>query len=182
VVRASLGAGDDPGKVHRVLLTGDVPAREEQLMIDAGLPLRAQLMVAPHHGSRTSSSDAFIAAVAPRWASVQTEYRSRFGHPHPSVVARYLEHGVQVLRSDQAGAVQWRFLASGDVEIEAWRRDHARYWHNQAPPQPMATPADPVPSPEPDPDPDPEAGRGAVRGIANAANVANASNGSIAPL
>ena len=45
-------------------------------------------------------------------------------------------------RPDQAGAVQWRFLASGEVEIEAWRRDHARYWHNQPHPQSMATPAD----------------------------------------
>ena len=115
----------------RILLTGDVPAREERALVRAGAALRADLLVAPHHGSRTSSSDELIAAAAPRWVSVQAAYRSRFGHPHPEVLQRYAAHGAQVVRSDLEGAVTWRFGAEGRVEVERWRRDHAHYWNDR---------------------------------------------------
>ncbi len=116
----------------RVLLTGDVPAREEAGMVAAfGSALQAQLMVAPHHGSKTSSSETLVAAVHPNWVSVQAGYRSRFGHPHPEVVARYAQHGARVIRSDWSGAARWRFGTDGSVVLEQWRLDHARYWLNQ---------------------------------------------------
>jgi len=116
----------------RVLLTGDVPAREEAGMVAAfGDRLQAQLMVAPHHGSKTSSSETLIGAVRPRWVSVQAGYRSRFGHPHPEVVARYARHGARLVRSDWSGAARWRFDADGSARLEQWRFDHARYWLNQ---------------------------------------------------
>jgi competence protein ComEC len=117
---------------HRVLLTGDVPARQEAAMV-AGYAgqLAADLMVAPHHGSRTSSSEAFIQAVAPRWVSVQAGYRSRFGHPDPQILARYLGQGVQIVRSDWSGAARRRFEADGSVRLERWRQDHGRYWLNR---------------------------------------------------
>ena len=116
----------------RALLTGDVPAREEAAMVGAsGSGLHAQLMVAPHHGSKTSSSEVFVRAVAPRWVSVQAGYRSRFGHPHADVVARYARHGAHVVRSDWSGAARWRFGPDGSVVLEQWRLDHARYWLNQ---------------------------------------------------
>jgi competence protein ComEC len=116
----------------RALLTGDVPAREEAAMVAAsGSGLRAQLMVAPHHGSKTSSSEVFVDTVAPRWVSVQAGYRSRFGHPHPDVLSRYARHGAQVVRSDWSGAARWRFGPDGSVVLEQWRLDHARYWLNQ---------------------------------------------------
>ena len=116
----------------RALLTGDVPAREEAAMVAAsGSGLHAQLLVAPHHGSKTSSSEAFVEAVNPTWVSVQAGYRSRFGHPHPDVVARYARHGAQLVRSDWSGAARWRFAPDGSVGLEQWRLDHARYWLNQ---------------------------------------------------
>jgi len=125
VVLAALGA-------TRVLLTGDVPVREEAGMVAAfGAGLAAQLMVAPHHGSKTSSSEVFVGTVGPRWVSVQAGYRSRFGHPHPEVVARYARHGARVIRSDWSGAARWRFVADGSVGLEQWRLDHARYWLNR---------------------------------------------------
>jgi len=125
VVLAALGA-------TRVLLTGDVPVREEAGMVAAfGAGLAAQLMVAPHHGSKTSSSEVFVGTVGPRWVSVQAGYRSRFGHPHPEVVARYARHGARVIRSDWSGAARWRFVADGSVWLEQWRLDHARYWLNR---------------------------------------------------
>jgi competence protein ComEC len=128
VVRASVGQ-------LRVLLTGDVPARQEAEMVlrDAQDPggLRAALLVAPHHGSHSSSTDALIEAVAPRWVVIQVGYRSRFGHPHGEVLRRYLAHGVEVLRTDYLGAIQWRLAADGGAQVERWRIDHRRYWHNQ---------------------------------------------------
>lgn len=125
VILAQLGA-------TRVLLTGDVPAREEAGMVATfGAALPAQLMVAPHHGSKTSSSPEFIDAVHPRWVSVQAGYRSRFGHPHPEVLARYERRGAQVVRSDWSGAARWRFGPEGTAVLEQWRLDHGRYWLNQ---------------------------------------------------
>jgi competence protein ComEC len=125
VILARIGAA-------RALLTGDVPAREEAAMVAASGPgLRAELMVAPHHGSKTSSSEVFVDAVAPRWVSVQAGYRSRFGHPHPDVLARYARHGARIVRSDWSGAARWRFGSDGSVALEQWRLDHTRYWLNQ---------------------------------------------------
>ena len=140
VLRARLGP-------TRVLLTGDVPARQEAGMVAAfGQGLEAQLMVAPHHGSRTSSSEAFIQTVRPRWASVQAGYRSRFGHPHQQVLLRYRQAGVQVVRSDWVGAARWRFDAGGSARLEQWRLDHGRYWLNQ--PSRRSDPAAPPEPPE----------------------------------
>jgi competence protein ComEC len=125
VILAQLGA-------IRALLTGDVPAREEAGMVAAfGSTLQAQMMVAPHHGSKTSSSEVLVEAVHPTWVSVQAGYRSRFGHPHPDVMARYAQHGARVVRSDWSGAARWRFGPDGSVTLEQWRLDHARYWLNQ---------------------------------------------------
>ncbi len=120
--------------MHRVLLTGDVPVREERALVraaaSAGRSLHADLMLAPHHGSRSSSSEALLAAVAPRWASVQDGYRNRYHHPDPAVLARYAAHGIPVMRSDWLGAVRWRFSAGGPTTLERWRIDHRRYWYD----------------------------------------------------
>jgi len=121
---------------HAVLLTGDIERRTEtELVAAAGHDdgLRADVLLVPHHGSRTSSSAAFIAAVAPRWAVVPVGYRNRFGHPHPAVVARYGLAGAQLLRSDALGAIEVR-LAPLALTVRAARRDMRRYWH-AAPPR-----------------------------------------------
>ena len=77
-----------------VLLTGDLEARGEQELVrrDA-VALKADVLLVPHHGSRTSSTPAFIAAVAPDIAVYTPGYRNRFGHPRPDVVARYDARG-----------------------------------------------------------------------------------------
>jgi competence protein ComEC len=76
-----------------------------------------------HHGSKTSSTPEFLAAVQPEFAVIQVAYRSRFGHPYPEVYARYLSSVANVLRTDDCGAWQW------DPERSACIRDQdARYW------------------------------------------------------
>jgi competence protein ComEC len=116
---------------QRVLLTGDIPARQEAELLRREADLRARLAVAPHHGSRHSSSIEWVAAVAPEWVVVQAGYRNRFGHPDPGVVARWKAQGAKLVRTDYNGAVQWRLHASGAAQVESWRLDHRRYWHNQ---------------------------------------------------
>ena len=110
------------------LLTGDVEAPGEARLVarardEPAASLHSDLLVVPHHGSRTSSTDAFLDAVHPAVAVIQVGYRSRYGHPAPEVVARYAAHGIAVVRSDFCGAWLW---AAGQARCtRALRR---RYW------------------------------------------------------
>jgi hypothetical protein len=76
-----------------VLLTGDIPADREAALAAREPVLQAQLLMAPHHGSRSSSSPALLAAVAPSMAIAQSGYRNRYGHPDPGVVDRAMPPG-----------------------------------------------------------------------------------------
>jgi len=108
-----------------VLLTGDVEARQEAALVERlGDALRSDLLLVPHHGSRTSSTDGFLGAVRPQVAMVQAGYRSRFGHPAPEVLARYRAHGIMLVRSDRCGAWTW-----ADAAIQCARDSRRRYWH-----------------------------------------------------
>jgi competence protein ComEC len=89
--------------------------------------VRADVLLVPHHGSSTSSTPAFLDAVAPRVALVQAGYRNRFGHPAPEVAARYAERGVLLHDTVHCGA--WR--AASDSPFARCEREAARrYWHH----------------------------------------------------
>ncbi len=110
-----------------LLLTGDIEAAQETaLRAHAADRLRSDVLLVPHHGSRTSSTAAFLDAVAPDTAVVQAAYRSRFGHPAPDVIGRYVARGVTVVRSDRCGA--WTLPAAGAARCE--RETARRYWHH----------------------------------------------------
>ncbi len=111
------------------LLTGDLEAKSEmKLLRDDSAALRADVLVVPHHGSRTSSTPAFIAAVAPKFAVFACGYRNRFGHPRPDIVARYEAAAVRMSRTDFEGAVTFSF-APGTALLPAAARDQRRrYW------------------------------------------------------
>ncbi len=117
----------------RVLLPGDIPARQEAELLARQASGPVTLLAAPHHGSRHSSSDAFVVALQPRWTVFQSGYRNRFGHPDPGVLQRYRAAGAQLARTDHHGAVQWRFRQgnSGNVVPVAARDAGRRYWHNR---------------------------------------------------
>jgi competence protein ComEC len=92
-------------------------------------------LLAPHHGSKTSSSQPFLQALQPGIALVQAGYRNRFGHPAPEVVARYRAQGTQLVESTRCGAATWRSQAPTQVHCE--RDERQRYWHRSlAPSQP----------------------------------------------
>lgn len=124
VLRISVGT-------RHVLLTGDIESPAEASLL-ARHPdrLPATLLVAPHHGSKSSSSPDFVAAVAPRYVVFTSGYRNRFHHPHPTVVRRYAQSGTELLRSDRDGAILVEMNAN-EIRLEPYRRTHRRYWtHN----------------------------------------------------
>lgn len=112
-----------------LLLTGDIEAGVEADLVGAGAPLRARVLVVPHHGSKTSSTAAFIDAVAPELALLPVGYRNRFRLPHPTVVARYRTRGITLLDSAQDGAVTVRLAADGSLQTVTWREQGRRYFH-----------------------------------------------------
>jgi competence protein ComEC len=113
-----------------VLLAGDIEAAQEaQLLAAVPQRLRADVLLAPHHGSGTSSTEAFLRAVQPSLALFQVGHRNRYHHPQPGVWQRYATLGIRALRTDQLGAI---VLEVGDeVRAEAYRDAHARYWYGR---------------------------------------------------
>lgn len=89
-----------------VMLMGDAPAVvESRLLATHGAHLKSDLLKAGHHGSRTSSSDAFVKAVSPSTALLSLEKNSRYHFPHPEPMAVFKKYGVSVARTDLEGAL-----------------------------------------------------------------------------
>ncbi|MBI0327946.1 DNA internalization-related competence protein ComEC/Rec2 [Burkholderia plantarii] len=129
VLRVSAGG-------QAALLTGDIERGAEQALL-AGVraSLAADVLVVPHHGSRTSSSEPFVDAVAPRSAWFPLGYANPFGHPHPTVWARFVARGIALARSDRDGEVSTMLgeagtdaKAGGALRIARYRTMHRRYW------------------------------------------------------
>src|SRR5450830_214899 len=115
-----------------MLFPGDIEAvQEDQLVNSAAVTdLHASVLVAPHHGSGSSSTVPFLQAVKPQLVLFQMGYRNRFNHPKPEIVTRYQELGIRTLRSDDAGAITINFNRQ-TVDAETYRQSHVRYWYGQ---------------------------------------------------
>jgi competence protein ComEC len=112
---------------HSLLLPGDIEAAQEaQLLADMPQRLPSTVLLAPHHGSGTSSTPAFLAAVQPELAVFQVGYHNRYHHPKPEVFERYGQLGIVRLRSDEAGAVSLNIDRT--LDYSAYRITQARYW------------------------------------------------------
>jgi competence protein ComEC len=114
------------------LLAGDIERLQEAALVarTPGL-LHADVLLAPHHGSKTSSSAPFLDAVRPRIALVQAGYRNRFGHPASEVLDRYTQRDVRLVENTRCGAAHWSSARPADVRCERERR--ARYWQHRLP-------------------------------------------------
>ena len=110
------------------LLAGDIEAAQEQDLLQSGQALQADWLLVPHHGSATSSTQAFLDAVQPSVAIVQAGYRNRFGHPRPDVLRRYTDLGVDVVQTPRCGASIWRSEQPKLVQCE--RNQRQRYWQH----------------------------------------------------
>ena len=111
-----------------VLIPADIERRGEQsLLASSPEMLKADVLIAPHQGSRTSSSEAFVQAVAPHTVIFPVGYRNQFGHPHPEVVSRYGRIGSRQDRTDRHGAILLEFGHAG-IEVRRQRELRRRYW------------------------------------------------------
>jgi len=117
---------------QRVLLTGDIERKVEQSLIQRypGEELKSDVLLVPHHGSKSSSSPEFIDKVSPRWAIASTGYRNRFGFPKSEIVERYLQRGIAFLSTSHYGALTFLFDGVTEPQLrQAYRVDKSRYWH-----------------------------------------------------
>ncbi|NOU49364.1 DNA internalization-related competence protein ComEC/Rec2 [Pseudoalteromonas sp. JBTF-M23] len=112
---------------YSLLLTGDIEHAAERLLVaQSGSALSSDILLVPHHGSKTSSSNEFIAAVHPSIAIYSRSYYSIWHLPHPQVVQRYNQAGVTQLDTAREGQVRIKVINSGLV-IESARKSH-RFW------------------------------------------------------
>lgn len=113
------------------LLAGDIEQAQEARLVASGAALQGDVLLVPHHGSKTSSSTVFLEAVRPAIALVQAGYRNRFGHPAEPVLARLHERRIQVVASPACGAAHWSSAQPARVACE--RERSGRYWHHRLP-------------------------------------------------
>lgn len=112
-----------------VLLTGDIERGGEAALLSRGNgALRSSVLVAPHHGGKATSGQAFVAQVAPQAVIFTVGYRNSFGHPRPEVAARYREAGAALFRSDRDGAVLVKMDAASGAQVASFRKLRRRYW------------------------------------------------------
>jgi len=111
-----------------VLLTGDIEREAEQSLREQyGKSLASSVLVAPHHGSKTSSSLAFLRQVRPEMILIPAGYGNRFGFPHAEVLERYRMLNVPYFSSADDGAVELKTVGS-EIKLKRARRDEKRYW------------------------------------------------------
>ncbi|ABI39494.1 DNA internalization-related competence protein ComEC/Rec2 [Shewanella sp. MR-4] len=119
--------------VNSLLLSGDIEKETEALLIAQsliGTELKSKVLIAPHHGSRTSSTPAFIDAVAPELVLFPAGLNNRYGFPKPDVVARYQARQISYLTTGLEGQISVNFT-NGRLEVKTYRRDLAPFWYNR---------------------------------------------------
>lgn len=110
---------------HTVLLMGDISSSVERYLARR-LPVDVTLSFAPHHGSRSSSSLAFVRLLNPVHVFISAGRFNRYGHPHPDVVRRYQETGALVYVTGDSGALSWE--SDSPERVVSWRKKNERYW------------------------------------------------------
>ena len=113
----------------KILLTGDIEAAAENWLVDTyGEQLEANVLVAPHHGSKTSSTNDFLQQVRAEYVLIPAGYRNRFGFPHQEVLDRYKKLAIHSMNVAETGAitVSWE---NHLLNVETWRNTQGKYWN-----------------------------------------------------
>ena len=110
---------------ERLLLTGDIDTAAERALLDSPLAVTTDWLQSPHHGSRSSSSPALLAALQPAAALISRGQGNAFGHPHPTVIARYKQRGMAIHDSAEQGAIR---LQLGQFKPAWTMRQERRFW------------------------------------------------------
>jgi competence protein ComEC len=121
VLRVSTGA-------YSLLLPGDIERSAELRLWNHPALTRTTVLLAPHHGSRSSSSAAFVATAMPEAVIYTSGYRNRFRHPHADVRARYVAAGSREYLTSVSGALEFDISPNGLQPIRERRRDRPRFW------------------------------------------------------
>jgi len=115
----------------RLLLTGDIEAPVEKLLLHAAMLTQADIVLVPHHGSGTSSSQPFVAALRPALAIVSAGFGNRWGMPRTDVVQRWEDVGATLFNTATAGAISQRICGSGGAgPVARARVSSMKYWHD----------------------------------------------------
>ena len=116
-----------------LLITGDIEKKvENALLLQQREAIKADVLIVPHHGSKTSSTQPFILAVNPKIALFPVGYRNRYRLPNQQVVARYDESGAELYSSGYSGAISVMFDPEKGVSIiDEYRKSHSKYWNHQ---------------------------------------------------
>ena len=125
VLRISHDAGS-------LLIAADIEARiERRLVSEYGESLGSNVLIVPHHGSKTSSTQAFIEQVSPDYALVSAGYRNRFRHPRPDIVERYRLLGAKIMNTAESGAISIYFDDKSGISVpKSYRNQHHHYWNH----------------------------------------------------
>ena len=119
------------GITGSVLLTGDIEKEAEKaLLMRSPEKIDANVLIVPHHGSKTSSTNHFIDAVSPEYAFFPAGYRNRFGFPKQDILFRYENRGIDTRVSYQTGALSVKFRKNG-LQLHEFRQDNHHFWHYQ---------------------------------------------------
>lgn len=118
--------------LNSLLLTADIERQVETRLLALSDKLHADVLLVPHHGSKSSSSAAFVDAVAPQVAIVTAGYLNRFHHPHPSVVRRYASRQIKLLDTLGSGELFIDFPDKNNlIDIHQWRREYGHFWNRR---------------------------------------------------
>ncbi|MDN4545881.1 DNA internalization-related competence protein ComEC/Rec2 [Pseudomonas sp. C32] len=115
---------------ERLLLTGDIDAAAERALLDSPLAIATDWLQAPHHGSRSSSSMALLNGLQPKAVLISRGHGNSFGHPHPTVMARYRKRGMAIYDSAEQGAIH---LQLGQFASPSSMRLERRFWRDPPP-------------------------------------------------
>lgn len=112
-----------------LLLTGDIEAEAERTLLKQSEDkLASTILLAPHHGSKTSSTIGFINHVSPEMVVISAGYQNRFGHPHDKVVDRYRHRDIAVFNTAESGALQFFVRKNRQIEVLKWRDLTKKEW------------------------------------------------------
>lgn len=116
-----------------VLLTGDIEREAERWLVDRyGAELDSSVLVAPHHGSKTSSYGFFLDRVDPELILISAGFMNRFGFPHQRVLQRYRNRAIPYLTTADHGAITVKLVGEARY-VSSWRGKQKRYWMKDDP-------------------------------------------------
>jgi competence protein ComEC len=110
-----------------ILLTGDIEETQERLLLDK--QIKTNILIAPHHGSKTSSSLAFVNAVRPDYVLFSVGYKNQFKHPRFEIIQRYQMVGSHTLETQNSGMISFQITPENISKPQRYRENNRRYWH-----------------------------------------------------